>query len=75
MARLASGGAGVVVLIPPTLRVRGSTGIAAGGASAGDRGFRTARPSTAAGKHRRRQAPPPASTAARKHDRRCDSVG
>jgi DNA-binding LacI/PurR family transcriptional regulator len=38
MARLASGGAGEVVLIPPTLRVRGSTGPAAAGASAGDRG-------------------------------------
>src|ERR1700722_11777710 len=38
MARLASGGAGEVVLIPPTLRVRGSTGPAAGDAAAGDRG-------------------------------------
>jgi DNA-binding LacI/PurR family transcriptional regulator len=38
MGRLADGGAGEVVLIPPTLRVRGSTGPAAGGASAGDRG-------------------------------------
>ncbi|MGH3212465.1 MAG: LacI family DNA-binding transcriptional regulator [Trebonia sp.] len=43
MGRLADGGAGEVVLIPPTLRVRGSTGPAAGGpvvsgAVAGDSG-------------------------------------
>jgi DNA-binding LacI/PurR family transcriptional regulator len=38
MSRLADGGAGEVVLIPPTLRVRGSTGPASAGAPAGELG-------------------------------------